>query len=127
MPLGPKLVFAFLIVGLLTGLFWFFAGATSLGHVLGIVIDIALLIGLYTRQTVAWVTARWLTAIAIAFLSIIFVLVVMAGSTKLWVVAWFGLQLALEWFFFAVLGRADSRAYFNAPRKKYESRLPSYD
>ena len=124
-PLGPKLVFAFLIVGLVSGVFWFLAGATSFGHLLGIVINIALLIGLYTRQTIAWVTARWLSGIAIAFMSIIFVLMVMFGATKLWVLAWFGLELALECFFFAVLGRADSRAYFNAPRRKDEPPTPT--
>ena len=127
MPLGPKLVFAFLMVGLLTGLFWFFAGATNLGHVLGIVIDIALITGLYTRSTVAWVTARWLTGLSNILVTIMFVVVVMFSATKLWVLALVALELTLAWLFFALLGRADSRAYFNAPRRKYESRLSISD
>jgi hypothetical protein len=118
MPLGPKLVFALLIVGLASGMFWFFLGLnTKIGHVLGIVIDIALLTGLYTRQTVAWFTARWLTAIGASIMSVAFVLVVMSGTTKFWILAIVAIELALSWWFFALLGRADSRTYFNAPRK----------
>ena len=127
MPRGPKFVFAFLIVGLLSGMLWFFAGARNLGHMLGIVIDIALLTGLYNRSTIAWVTARWLTALSNISFTSIFVVVVMYGSTKLWVLAVVALELALSWVFFALLGRADSRAYFNAPRKRHEPRPPIPD
>ena len=127
MPLGPKLVFAFLIVGLLSGVFWFFAGATNLGNMLGIVIDIALLTGLYARSTIAWVTARWLTGLSNILFTIMFVVVVMYSSTKLWMLALLAVELALAWLFFALLGRPDSRAYFNAPRKRYESRPPISD
>jgi hypothetical protein len=55
MPSGPKLVIAFLMVGLVFAVFWFFAGVSArIGDMLGIVVQIALLIGLYTRQSVAW-------------------------------------------------------------------------
>jgi hypothetical protein len=118
MPLGPKIVLAFLMIGLALGVFWLFARlSTHLGDMLGIVIQIALLIGLYTRQTIAWITARWLSAIGAAIMSVLFVLVVMAGTTKLWILVVVGLQITLAWLFFALLGRPDSRAYFNAPRK----------
>ena len=87
------------------------------GDMLGIVMQIALLIGLYTRQPIAWVTARWLTALGAAIMSVLFVLVVVSGTTKLWILCITGLDIALAWIFFALLGRPDSRAYFNAPRK----------
>jgi hypothetical protein len=118
MPIGPKLVLAFLMIGLAFGVFWLFARlSVHLGDMLGIVIQIALLIGLYTRQTIAWITARWFTAIGAAIMSVIFVFVVISGATKLWILAMMGLQITLAWVFFALLGRPDSRAYFNAPRK----------
>jgi hypothetical protein len=118
MPLGPKLVFAFLLIELISAVFWLFLRlASNVGDMLGIVIDIALLIGLYTRQTVAWVTARWLTAIGAAVMSVLFVLVVISGTTKLWILTVVAFEIALAWVFFALLGRRDSRDYFNAPRK----------
>jgi hypothetical protein len=57
------------------------------GDMPGIVVQIALLVGLYTRQPVAWVTARWLTAIGSTIMSILFVWVVVAGTTKFWILA----------------------------------------
>ena len=77
----------------------------------------AIFIGLYTRQTVAWMTARWLTAIGAVITSILFVFAAFGGSTELWILAVVALEVALAWLFFWLLGRADSRAYFNAPRK----------
>ena len=118
MPLGPKLVFAFLLVGLASSVFWLFVRvAMGSANMLGIVIQIALLIGLYTRQTVAWATARWLTALGASITSIMFLLVVMSGATKFWVLALVAFEIVLSWVFFALLGRADSRVFFNAPRK----------
>ena len=116
MPLGPKLVLAIQMIGLALSVFLAFA-LLRVGDTLGIVIQSAILMGLYTRQTVAWMTARWLTAIGAAITSILFVWVVMAGTTKLWILVIVALEITLAWVFFALLGRPDSRAYFNAPRK----------
>jgi hypothetical protein len=41
----------------------------------------------------------------------------MSGTTKLWILAVFAFQITLAWIFFVLLGRPDSRAYFDAPRK----------
>jgi hypothetical protein len=118
MPLGPKLVLGLLIIGLASAVFWLFARmSVGLGDMLGITIQIALLVGLYTRQRVAWLTARWFTAIGATIMSILFVWVVMAGTTRLGILAIVALDITLAWLFFALLGRPDSRAYFNAPRK----------
>jgi len=118
MPLGPKLVLAFLMIGLASAVFWLFLRVSvGLGDMLVIVVQIALLAGLYTRQTIAWVTARWLSAIGATIVSILFVRVAMAGSTKPWILAIIALDIALAWVLFVLLGRPDSRAYFNAPRK----------
>jgi len=62
-------------------------------------------------------TARWLTAIGAVITSILFVFAAFGGSTELWILAVVALEVALAWLFFWLLGRADSRAYFNAPRK----------
>jgi hypothetical protein len=85
MPLGPKLVLAFLVIGLVLAVIGMFARlSVGFGDMLGIV-QIALLIGLYTRQTVAWITARWFAAIGAGITSLLFLLVVMSGTTKLWI------------------------------------------
>jgi len=116
MPLGPKLVLAIQMIGLALTVFWAFA-RLNVGDTLGIVIQSAILIGLYTRQTVAWLTARWLTAIGAVVMSVLLVLAAIGGATKLWVWALVALETALTWLFFSLLGRPDSRAYFNAPHK----------
>jgi len=116
MPLGPKLVLAIQMIGLAFSVFWAFT-LFRVGDTVGIVIQSAILIGLYTRQTVAWITARWLTAIGATVISLLFVLVVMSGTTKFWVLAIVAFQIILTWAFFSLLGRSDSRAYFHAPRK----------
>jgi hypothetical protein len=116
MPLGPKLVLAIQIIGLAFSVFWAFT-LVRVGDTIGIVIQSAILIGLYTRQTIAWVTARWLTAIGAAIMSVLVVLTAIGGTTKLWIWAIVALQTVLTWFVFSLLGRPDSRAYFNAPRK----------
>ena len=111
MPFGPKLVLALLMTELLL------AVVTMFARLFGIVIQIALLIGLYTRQPVAWITVRWITALGAAIMSVPFVLVMMSGTTKLWLLCIVALQIMLAWIFFALPGRPDSRAYFHAPRK----------
>ncbi len=116
MPLGPKLVLTIQMVGLAFTVFWAFA-RFSVGDSLGVAIQSALLIGLYTRRTVAWVTARWLTAIGAALMSVVLLLVIMGRDTKLWLLGIFAFQTALEWIFFSLLGLPDSRSYFHAPRK----------
>ena len=118
MPLGPKLVIAMLMIGLVSAVIVMFARlSVRVGDTFGIVIQIAFLIGLYTRQPVAWITARWFTGLGIAIMSVLFVLAVMGGATKFWILCLFALQITLSWIFFALLGRPDSRAYFNTPRK----------
>ena len=116
MPLGPKLVLAIQMIGLAFSVFWAFT-LLRVGDTIGIVIQSAILIGLYTRQTVAWVTARWLTAIGAVIMSVLLVLTAISGATKLWILAIVALETVLTWVFFSLLGRPDSRAYFNAPRK----------
>ena len=117
-PLGPKLVLALLMIGLVLAVVGMFVRlSVRFADMFGIVMQIAFLIGLYTRQPIAWITARWFTALAAAIMSVLFVLVVMSGTTKLWILCIAGLDIALAWVFFALLGRRDSRAYFNAPRK----------
>ncbi len=117
-PLGPKLVLAILMIGLVLAVVGMFARLSArVGDMFGIVIQIALFIGLYTRQPFAWITARWFTVLGAGIMSIFFVLVVMSGTTKFWILCVVGLDIALAWIFFMLLGRSDSRAYFNAPRK----------
>ena len=87
-----------------------------LGHVRPCPSDV-LLIGLYTREPIAWFTAPWITAMGAGIMTVFFVLVVISGTTKLWILCVAGLDIALAWVFFALLGRPDSRAYFNAPSK----------
>jgi hypothetical protein len=50
-------------------------------------------------------------------MSVLLVLAAIGGATKLWVWALVALETALTWLFFSLLGRPDSRAYFNAPYK----------
>ena len=116
MPIGPKLVLAIQMIGLASNVFWAFA-RLQVADTIGIVIGIALLIGLYTRQTVAWVTARWLTAIGAGITSLFFLWVVMSGTTKPWILAVVAFEIILAWVFFYLLGRPDSRAYFHAPQR----------
>jgi hypothetical protein len=78
MPLGPKLVLAMQMIGLAFSVFWAFT-LVRVGDTIGIVIQSAILIGLYTRQTVAWATARWFTAIGAVIASILFVLAAFGG------------------------------------------------
>jgi hypothetical protein len=121
MPFGPKLVLAIQMVSLALTVFWAFA-LFRVGDTISIVIQIAVLTGLYTRQRAAWRVARWLSAMGAIILSTGLVITVPslflpAHGTKLWVWALVALETALSWFFFSLLGRSDSRAYFNAPRK----------
>jgi len=120
MPPGAKLVLAIQMAGLALTVFWAFT-LLRVGDTISIVIQIAILTGLYTRQAAAWRAARWLSAIGAAVLSIGLVLtapsLISPHGTKLWVWAAVVLETALTWFFFSLLGRPDSRAYFNAPRK----------
>jgi hypothetical protein len=116
MPLGPKLVLAIQTIGLAFSLFWAFT-LLRVGDTIGIVIQSAILIGLYTRQTIAWMTARWFTAIGAVIMSVVLVFTAIGGATKVWIWAIVAFQTVLTWFFFSLLGRPDSRAYFNAPRK----------
>src|SRR5205814_4151017 len=67
------------------------------------VIQSAILIGLYARQTVAWVTARWLTAIGAVIMSILFLFAAIGGGTKLWILAVVASEVALAWLFFGCL------------------------
>lgn len=120
MPLGPKLVLAIQMIGLALTVFWAFT-LLRVGDTISIVIQSAIFIGLYTRQTAAWLAARWLTAIGAVILSVGLVFttpgLMSPHGTKLWVWALVAFQTALAWWFFFLLGRPDSRAYFNAPRK----------
>jgi hypothetical protein len=120
MPLGPKLVLAIQMVGLALTVFWAFT-LLRVGDTISIVIQIAILTGLYTQQAAAWRAARWLSAIGAVVLSLGLVLtapgLMSPHGTKLWVWAVVALETALTWFSFSLLGRPDSRAYFNAPRK----------
>jgi hypothetical protein len=114
MPLGPKLVLAIQMIGLAFTVFWAFT-LFRVSDTISIVIQTTILIGLYTRQTIAWMTARWLIAIGATITSILFLWVVMAGTTKFWILIIVAFEITLAWVFFYLLGRPDSRAYFHAP------------
>ena len=121
MPLGPKLVLAIQMIGLASSVFWAFT-LLRVGDTIGIVIQSAILIGLYTRQTVAWMTARWLTAIGAVLITIAVAVTIPSlfepeHGTKFWVWGILAVEAIWAWLFFGLLGRSDSRAYFNAPRK----------
>ncbi|GEM_PF-4544392 len=121
MPLGPKLVLTIQMIGLALGVFSAFL-RLSVADTVGIVIQSAILIGLFTRQTVAWLTARWLTAIGAVVVTIGVVITMPSlfaqeHGTKFWVWSMVAAEAILSWVFFSLLGRPDSRAYFNAPRK----------
>jgi hypothetical protein len=74
------------------------------GDMFGIVIQIAFLIGLYMRQPIAWISVRWITALGDAIMSVLFVLVMISGTTKLWLLCIVALQIMLAWIFFALPG-----------------------
>jgi hypothetical protein len=116
MPLGPKLVLSIQMISLAFTVFWAFA-LLRIVDTIPIVIQSAVLIGLYTREPIAWVTARWITALGAVATSILFVFAAVGGATKLWILAVVALELVLSWTFFSLLGRPDSRAYFHGPRK----------
>jgi hypothetical protein len=121
MPLGPKLVFTIQMIGLALAVFWAFA-RLSVADTAGIVIQSAILIGLYTRQTGAWLAARWLTIIGAVLVTIVVMLTIPSlfgreHGTKPWVWVVLVFEAILSWLFFFFLGRPDSRVYFNAPRK----------
>jgi hypothetical protein len=69
MPLGPKLVLAIQMVGLAFTVFWAFT-LIRVGDTISTVIQVAILTGLYTRQTAAWRAARWLAAIGGVILAV---------------------------------------------------------
>src|SRR5438128_1732180 len=98
MPLGPKLVLAIQMIGLALSVFWAFT-LLRVGDTIGIVIQSAIFIGLYTRQTVAWMTARWLTAFGAVIMSVLLVLTAIGGATKLWIWTMMAFQTVLIWFF----------------------------
>jgi hypothetical protein len=118
MPLGPKLVTGWMIVALVLTLASLLTRMTSgTGDVVRIVVQIALLTGLYTRQPAAWYAARWLAGLSIV-VSVIFVaLACFASNRTAGLVAYALATLAVVSGFFYLLGRSDSRAYFNARRK----------
>jgi hypothetical protein len=121
MPLGPKLVLAIQMIGLAFSVFWAFT-LMRIGDTISIVIQSAILIGLHTRQTVAWMTARWLGVIGAVLITIAALITIPSlfdreHGTKLWVWSLVAAEAALSWLFFYLLGRPDSRAYFNAPPK----------
>ena len=118
MPLGPKLVTGWVMVVLVLTFASLFTRMTpATGDVVSIVVQIALLAGLYTRQPAAWYAARWLAGLSIVFGVIFVVLACFASNATAGLIAYAVATLALASGFFYLLGRADSRAYFNAPRK----------
>jgi hypothetical protein len=119
MPLLPKLVLATLTIGLALTVTLAFA-QLDVGRTVGIVLQSAILIGLYTQQTAAWLAARWLTLIAAVVLTVGLALTapsVFYGETRMWMWAVVAVQSATAWVLFGLLGCRDSRAYFHAPRK----------
>jgi hypothetical protein len=64
MPLGAKFVIGWVMVALVLTVASLFTRTTpAAGDVVSIVVQIALLTGLYTRQRVAWRAARWLAGL----------------------------------------------------------------
>ncbi len=121
MPLGPKLVLSLLSVSLALNVFFGFARPSTREAVV-IALQSAIVIGLYARQTVAWLAVRWLSAIAVGLALFLLVLLLILPFTgerqQFWTYwAYLAFQTALVWVLFFLLGRTDSRVYFNAPRK----------
>jgi hypothetical protein len=121
MPLGPKLVLALQSLSLALNVLAGFSRPSTRAAII-IVIQSVIVGGLYRRQTAAWLAARWMSAIGVAlalFLLVFLLIIPFSGSRHQFRAFW--IYLALETTFVAVvlflLGRADSRAYFNAPRK----------
>jgi len=119
MPAGAKLVIGSLLgLVVLNIMSLLVQTAPSLPAAVAIIIQIALLVGLFDRRPFAWHAARWLTALAIASDAVALVM-----AAPLAVVARYSLltsvlvNLALAIGLFCLLGRADSRDYFNAPQK----------
>ena len=117
MPLGPKLVLAIQMIGLASSVFWAFT-RLQVADTIAIVIGVALLIGLYTRQTIAWVATRWLTAIGAGIMTFFFLLGLITGPPNFWIVILVAFQITVAWAYFYLLGRRDSRAYFHAPQRR---------
>jgi hypothetical protein len=118
MPLGAKLVIGWVIVALVLTFASLFTHMTpAAADVVSIVVQIALLTGLYTQQRAAWRVARWLAGFSIVFGAIFVMLTCFASNTTPAIAASAVATLALASGFFYLLGRDDSRVYFNAPRK----------
>ena len=119
MPLGPKLVLAMQSISLALNLFLGCARPSARDGIV-IALQSTLVIGLYSRQTAAWLAARWLAAIGVglALFLLVFLLPFIGDRQQFWLNwAYLAFQTALTWVFFFLLGRSDSRAYFNAPQR----------
>jgi hypothetical protein len=118
LPAGAKLVIGSLITLLVINAVSLYAHTTPPARdVIAIVVQIALLTGLYNRQVFAWHAARWLTALAIACDAFVLVVAAFTMAAQPVVIGSVLAGLALASGLFYLLGRDDSRAYFNAPRK----------
>jgi hypothetical protein len=118
MPASAKLVIGVLITLLVLNMLSVFAHIIpSAGALFAIVVQIALLTGLYARQTVAWYAARWLSGFAVLCDALILMVAFTATGTTAALIWSTISSLALACGLFCLLGRHDSRTYFNAPHK----------
>ena len=118
MPLGAKLVIGCLVLSLFLDVVSLFTATSPLGgDIVSIVIGISLLTGLHTRQRAAWRVARFLAGLGIAFGGLFCIIAAVASNTTFAIAASAVATLAIASGLFYLLGRDDSRDYFNAPRK----------
>jgi hypothetical protein len=116
MPLGAKLVIGWVIVALVLTFASLFTRMTpAAADVVSIVVQIALLTGLYTQRHGALRVGSQVSASSSALSSSCSPC--FASNTTPAIAASAVATLALASGFFYLLGRDDSRAYFNAPRK----------
>lgn len=117
MPFSVKLVIGTLIVLLLLNVISLFMSFPAAGGIVAIVVQLALLNGFYNRQRVAWYVARWLSAIAVCCdVVILLIASIASGATLALIISAIASFVPASAFFY-LLGRPDSRAYFNASQK----------
>jgi hypothetical protein len=145
MPVGAKLVIAFQGFFLLLTLAVVVAGFThhaavsiQVARLVILAFQIALFSGLYARQRIAWYVGRWLAGIltfGYAITLVGTVVYVLASAPAVGTYVWKTEQFYTSWHiaitlilaitFFRLLGRPDSRAYLNGPRRPNQTMQPT--
>src|SRR4051812_43170008 len=115
MSFGPRIVIALQICWVLYGVWRVLCGHAH--GFLALLIPVLLLIGLCLRRRIAWYVARWFVGliVVVGMLALLADVIskVVAGEWSMWFVI--SIQIVLAIIVFRLLGRSDSREYFNAP------------